>query len=461
MSMNKIATTQLDITAHYQDIKKLNVEFYNQDIGNSKLVFQIKRNNQPMLLSEINVDSQIILVTSDGSKKVDNLTFENEMKGIVSYTLPTDVLAHVGEVTGEIFINRKGSDDTVVVRTFKFSIKDALINTISGDTKLSYIRKFDDLESLIKQRVLSIQESIKNLEDYVTKVNDAKEDALQAIGVDKDNVQLIIENGKNEIEALLDNDTFLKVEDFKDYKKNIDDQFISFKDDLESKTSDKVKQSEFDALNLQKYKLTNDDATIKIVNLESNIDYLNEMKETGFFYTTNTPDLPSDVSSAGFLTVYARTGKSPVKHVFQPYSQNKIVVRHYYNGWSEWEKVSQAHSDTGWIHFNLLNGANSNTEYKDKNGYSCSYRTITNGGVPKYYLRLNGNNVTDGQTIAKIPSSMVKYAQTFPVRTPTNKPIAFVTIHTDGSVVLFINKSTSANDWGSSDYIYTELSWVD
>ncbi|PTI79191.1 hypothetical protein BU098_14300, partial [Staphylococcus xylosus] len=304
MAMNKIATTRLDITAHYQDIKKLDVEFYNQDIGTSKLVFQIKRNNQPMLLSEINVDSQIILVTSDGSKKVDNLTFENEMKGIVSYTLPTDVLAHVGEVTGEIFINRKGSDDTVVVRTFKFSIKDALINTISGDTKLSYIRKFDDLESLIKQRVLSIQESIKNLEDYVTKVNDAKEDALQAIGVDKDNVQLIIENGKNEIEALLDNDTFLKVEDFKDYKKNIDDQFISFKDDLESKTSDKVKQSEFDALNLQKHKLTNDDATIKIVNLESNIDNLNEMKETGFFYTTNTPDLPSDVSSAGFLTVY-------------------------------------------------------------------------------------------------------------------------------------------------------------
>ncbi|WP_436958407.1 BppU family phage baseplate upper protein [Staphylococcus succinus] len=245
MAMDKIAQTKLDVTAYYRDLKKLNVEFYNQDINTSILKFQITRDNKPMLLSDINVNSQIILVTSDGSKKVDNLTFEDEMNGILSYTLPNDVLAHVGEVTGEIFINRKGSDDTIVVRTFKFSIKDALVNTISADTKLSYIRKFDDLEALIKERVIEIQKSIEGLEDYVTKVTNARDDALQAIGVSKDEVELIIENGKSEIQGLLTNETFLRVTDFDQYKTNIDNQMTGFKDSLEEKTKGKVDEEYF------------------------------------------------------------------------------------------------------------------------------------------------------------------------------------------------------------------------
>lgn len=245
MAMDKIANTQLDVTAYYRDLKQLNVEFYNQDINTSVLKFQITRNNKPMLLSDINVNSQIILVTSDGSKKVDNLTFEDEMNGVLSYTLPNDVLAHVGEVTGEIYINRKGSDDTIVVRTFKFSIKDALVNTISADTKLSYIRKFDDLEALIKERVIEIQKSIEGLEDYVTKVTNARDDALQAIGVSKDEVELIIENGKSEIQGLLTNETFLRVTDFEQYKTNIDSQMTDFKDSLEEKTKGKVNEEDF------------------------------------------------------------------------------------------------------------------------------------------------------------------------------------------------------------------------
>ncbi|RIN43264.1 phage baseplate upper protein [Staphylococcus succinus] len=245
MAMDKIAQTKLDVTAYYRDLKQLNVEFYNQDINTSILKFQITRNNKPMLLSDINVNSQIILVTSDGSKKVDNLTFEDEMNGVLSYTLPNDVLVHVGDVTGEIFINRKGSDDTIVVRTFKFSIKDALVNTISADTKLSYIRKFDDLEALIKERAIEIQKSIEGLEDYVTKVTNARDDALQAIGVSKDEVELIIENGKSEIQGLLTNETFLRVTDFEQYKTNIDSQMTDFKDSLEEKTKDKVNEEDF------------------------------------------------------------------------------------------------------------------------------------------------------------------------------------------------------------------------
>ncbi|MDT0694769.1 BppU family phage baseplate upper protein [Mammaliicoccus sciuri] len=244
MPMNKIAKTSLDINAYYKDIKKLNVEFYNQDIGTAKIQFQITRDNAPMLLSEINTDSYIVLVTSNESRKVDNLVFEDELNGIVSYTLPNDVLTHVGKVLGEVYITRKGVEDTVVVRTFEFSIKDALINTISGDTKLSYIRKFEDLLTLVKNRATQMEEALANLDDYVSKVNEASENALNSIGVKKDETIIAIENEKNEIIELLTNDALLKVNDFETYKQNINNQMSAFNDTLEEKTKDKATEQD-------------------------------------------------------------------------------------------------------------------------------------------------------------------------------------------------------------------------
>lgn len=244
MPMNKIAKTPLDINAYYKEIKKLNVEFYNQDIGTAKIQFQITRDNAPMLLSEINTESYIVIATSNGLRKVDNLVFEDELNGIVSYTLPNDVLTHVGKTLGEVFITRKGSEDTVVVRTFEFNIKDALINTISSDTKLSYIRKFDDLLTLIENRATQMEESLANLDDYISRVKEASDNALNSIGIKKDEAIVAIENEKNEIIALLTDDALLKVSDFETYKQNIETQMANFNDTVEEKTKNKITYDE-------------------------------------------------------------------------------------------------------------------------------------------------------------------------------------------------------------------------
>lgn len=244
MPMNKIAKTSLDINSYYKDIKKLNVEFYNQDTGTAKFEFQITRNDAPMPLSEINVDSYIAIVTSNGEKKIDNLVFEDELNGIVSYTLPDDVLTHVGKTLGEVYISQKGTGDTVVVRTFEFSIKDAVINTISGDTKLSYIRRFDDLLKVVNYRVVAMEEALANLEDYVTKVNNATSDGIARIGVKENQVLLAIQNEKNEIIELITNNAYLKVSDFETYKQNIDEQMSTFNNTVEEKTKNKITHDE-------------------------------------------------------------------------------------------------------------------------------------------------------------------------------------------------------------------------
>lgn len=244
MPMNKVAKTELDVNAYYKSIKKMNVEFYNQDTGTAKFEFQITRNNAPMPLSEINVDSYIAIVTSNGEKKIDNLVFEDELNGIVSYTLPDDVLTHVGKTLAEVYISQKGTGDTVVVRTFEFSIKDAVINTISGDTKLSYIRRFDDLLKVVNFRVVAMEEALANLEDYVTKVNNATSDGIARIGVKENRVLLAIQSEKNEIIELITNNAYIKVSDFETYKQNIEAQMTTFNDTVEEKTKNKITYDE-------------------------------------------------------------------------------------------------------------------------------------------------------------------------------------------------------------------------
>lgn len=256
MPMDKVVKTELDINAYYKSIKKMNVEFYNQDIGTSKFEFQITRNNAPMPLSEINVESYIAIVTSNGEKKIDNLVFEDELNGIVSYTLPDDVLYHVGKTLGEVYISQKGTGDTVVVRTYEFNIKDAVINTISSDTKLSYIRKFDDLLKVVNYRVTAMEEALANLEDYVTKVNNATNDGIARIGVKENQVLLAIQNEKNEIIELITNNALLKVSDFDVYKQNIENQMTTFNNTVEEKTKNKITHEEVDnSINVLKNEL--------------------------------------------------------------------------------------------------------------------------------------------------------------------------------------------------------------
>lgn len=95
-----------------------------------------------------------------------------------------------------------------------------------------------------------------------------------------------------------------------------------------------------DSTNWQKARLTQDDGTIALTNLNSSFDELNKFTTSGFYYVANMPGLPNGITTAGFLNVYSRTGKNPIKQTYIPHNQSKVFVRHYYNTWSAWEDIS-------------------------------------------------------------------------------------------------------------------------
>lgn len=180
MPFNKEDNMVLKAEARYNPLFDSGIVFYNLDTNN-RLGFQMTRKGVIVPLSEVNVQSYLSLIAEDGSNIVDNLVFENELQGVLSYRIPAEFLKHVGNVHAEVHLTTNGKDDTVVMGEFDFEIKDASINKIPADLKIGYIRMFDDLKKTIEQKVADIEEAIADGEDYVTAIQNASADAKQTI----------------------------------------------------------------------------------------------------------------------------------------------------------------------------------------------------------------------------------------------------------------------------------------
>ncbi|MGO2207375.1 MAG: BppU family phage baseplate upper protein [Staphylococcus xylosus] len=498
--IDKKALFKLKAEPYLKPISDLGVGFYNLDENTAILRFQLSNTKGPLLIHKNNLMAYAYFESSNGSvSDVIELEVEDSNKGLVTITLDKEFLqaSTSTKVKGQVYVgvnnvdNKSEYNEVAVFREFNFEVKDALINKISAFTKIEYIRMFDQLKTRIKQRVLDIEEAIANGDDYVTEMKSVlqkgTETLNQIVSDGKQAIQSYIAESEKDIDLTQTEavDEINKLS--KDTKESVDSKANKAVETIETTSSEATayvddKMSEFNQtvennnlittedldqniseLTWQKHKITSDDGTIKIVDLEYDIENLNEMIETGFFYTTNTPNLPTDVSSAGFLTVYARKGNTPIKHVYQPYSQNKIVVRHYYNEWSEWQKVSQTHSDTGWVPFKIINGGRTNTAYgygDTRNGYGCSYRTVTNGDVTTKYIRFNADTVVHKQVIAQLPSNFAKSPQVGFIRAPLVHNGTSVIVENDGSVKLYV---ANESEWEASDdkYIYGTISWIE
>ena len=493
--IDKKALFKFKSEPYLRPISDLGVGFYNLDENTAILRFQLSNERGPLLISENNLTAYAYFESSNGSvSDVIELEVEDSHKGIVTITLDSEFL-HAStstSVKGQVYIAVNNVDgkpeynEVAVFREFTFEVADALINKISSFTKVEYIRMFSQLKMKIEQQVRDIEEAIANGADYVAEMKSVLQqgiETLNAIVADgKIDIQAFINQAKTDLTKVKDdateditttaNNAKTSVQDTASTAVNsinlstteatehVDAKVTDFNEIVEANgllTPDKLTE-DLTALNWQKYKLTGDDGSKIQVSLSDSIDNLHNL-DPGQYYATGIPITVAS-STSGFVNVELSAEKT-VKHIiFRPYSSTQIWLKRFYNTWSEWERVDNTQTDTGWVPFQLINGAESNTEYDGKDGFKCAYRTVVNGTVTTNYIRLNGRNMTDSQTIAQLPSSMVKNAQTFPVRTPKNKPVVFITIYTDGSIALLVNKSTSTNEWGSTDYIYGEFSWT-
>ncbi|MBF0793816.1 BppU family phage baseplate upper protein [Mammaliicoccus lentus] len=496
--IDKKALFKLKSEPYLKPISDLGVGFYNLDESTAILRFQLSNTKGPLLIHENNLTAYAYFESSNGSvSDVIELEIEDSFNGIVTITLDKEFLqaSTSTKVKGQVYIGVNNVDgnpeynEVAVFREFTFEVADALINKISSFTKIEYIRMFDQLKMRIEQKVKDIEEAIANGADYVAEMKSVLQEGIETLNAivsdGKEDIQSFITQAKTDLTKVKDDATEDITTTANNAKTSVQDTASTAVNSINTKATETTehvdtKVTEFnqtvadngfltpqsfdeklDELDWQKYKVIEDDGLVNVTNLESNLDKINNMKSTGLYYIINTPGLPDGVSSAGWLTVYVRNGKQPIKHVYQPYSQDKVIVRHYYNEWSNWKEISTNQSDTGWIPYNTINGVEKDTMFKNdtENGFDCAYRIIKQGDITTRKLRVNARNLTNGVVFAELPSQFAKNYQKFVVATPRNRTTGIVDVMPTGE--LKFNYYYNTSDWVDTDYIYGEFTWHD
>ena len=493
--IDKKALFKFKSEPYLRPISDLGVGFYNLDENTAILRFQLSNEKGPLLVHENNLTAYAYFESSNGSvSDVIELEIEDSFNGIVTITLDKEFLqaSTSTKVKGQVYIGVNNVDgnpeynEVAVFKEFTFEVADALINKISSFTKIEYIRMFSQLKERIEKQVRDIEEAIANGADYVAEMKSILQQGIETLNaiVDdgKSDVQQYITQAKTDLTKVKDdateditttaNNAKTSLEDTADTSINsvtakateatehVDSKVTEFNQTVADNgfLSPEILDGELEALEWQKYKLTEDNGSFKCLDVGTDMLTL----KAGSYESSGFVNDPLD--DAGFyeVTVTESYNGRKVIHAVHSYSNRYFVKTIHTNGEDKgWKELTSNQTDTGWIPFNLINGSLSNTAYKSSgdDGFNCAYRTVVNGSVVNRYLRINATNLTPGQIIANLPSNFCKNAQTFPIRIPTKYAGGYLVIRPNGEIKFYINGDSSA--WISTDYAYGEITWTD
>ncbi|TJX90444.1 BppU family phage baseplate upper protein [Staphylococcus haemolyticus] len=498
MELEKVAKIDLEEEAYLKPISDRGIGFYNLDKNTAQFQFRVTKDNLPLLISTNNVKGYAFFKQSTAkngdrpsTSGVLDIEFLDPMTGLIGVTVPPWFLKSVtnSTVLGEIYLSlndykNEDKDDTVVLGTFQFEVKDSLVNQISSDIKVSYIRMFDDLRDELENKVEQLKKDIGSTQSLIDTIKQLSASATQAIQKSKDDSINSINTNKADALNNIEEQTTLSLAQIDSKKNDVQSGFeiakTAFQNSVDQNTQtfdakvtdvnnliDKkvndfqtngaLTKSDVDNLmgsyDWQKTALTQGNgATIPVYDLD--FDNPTQITKSGFYYLYKPVNGPVTLNGM-LIVIYANANY--MKFIYTPYTSNEVHIRTKSGDWLPWQSINDF-KDTGWINLPLVNGAYANTEYTDRNGYPCSYRIVTQNGVTTNHLRINASNLFSGQIFARLPQDMVKNAQSFSVRTPTGKPGCFLVINPTGDVLFY--KSSITGDWTEKDYIYAQVSWI-
>ncbi len=339
-NLNKQAIINLENTAYYQSRSDLNIAFSTADRDSAVFKFNVTKNNKPLLLSEQNVLGHIAFSHSDKSFVKTTLDFtEHDINGQFEVHVPNDLLKRPGTVTMQVYVSEKGNSNVIVAeRILTFKIEQSVISQISGETTLQYIIEFDELLEQVNQRMIAINDSMANAEDYVNLINQAKEQGLTDIEIARSSsiqeINTLVANKLQELETK-GNQYSTK---FDNDKAEMDSKKEEF--DLAVQGSGLVTTSQSN--NWQKFALTDTTGAYTRVDLANSLDKLYSLNN-GVYYVVNTPGLPTSVThKTGFISVMSRNDKTLKRLNFMPFNSAQLFSMTFFeNDWSNWVNITE------------------------------------------------------------------------------------------------------------------------
>ncbi|MDK7115686.1 BppU family phage baseplate upper protein [Staphylococcus pettenkoferi] len=477
MELNKIAKYQAKNEPYLKPISDLGIGFYNLDENTATLQFQIYNDNGPLLISNENVEVHGYFESSNGSvSTVDKLNVVDGMNGIAQITLDKDFLqaSTSTQVTGQIYVaannvtDNPNNNQTAVLGEFTFQVADALINKVSSFTKVEYIRMFDQLREEIKQRTKEMEDDIGDIKTLVDEVENAVADGKADITKIKNDSISELEDIANTTNASVQqqaNQAILDIQSIVDeYSTKLNDETqekINEVNEASDKVLESIKQNNVvtteETENWQKYKLTEDDGTIKYYS-KGTIEDVTQLP-AGLYETVSDDDatdqgIPLDNSYVQIKVWEAGRGRKEIE-LTSTFNSEKYFRLIHTDGTKDsgWQKIGNNQSDTGWLPLRLKNG------YKKSStpDFEPSYRVIDNGDFKQVYVRLGVENLANEKNVvATIPSEFVPN-KIYSLGVSTTYKTPPKVIISGGDIEFHPYNGDSYN---STDYIIYQDNWI-
>lgn len=167
--IRKNGPLDFDVNAYTSSSITTNINFWTQDRQTARLVFKLSKDGVPLPLAA--VTGKLVLVMTDGSRFIRDITIIDRVEGQAEYILSDKEIKHYGNVQAELNLYYT-NDQSMSVHQFSFNISKSLIDQDIVPITEYYVDEFEALRAKINELY---EESIQTIDDLRTKFKDLDE----------------------------------------------------------------------------------------------------------------------------------------------------------------------------------------------------------------------------------------------------------------------------------------------
>ncbi|WP_260984102.1 BppU family phage baseplate upper protein [Bacillus pumilus] len=299
--VSKNGRLDFDVNAYTSSSVSTSINFWTQDRQTARLIFKLTKDGVPLPLAA--VTGKLVLVMSDGSRFIRDITIVDRVNGQAEYILSDKEIKHYGNVKAELNLYY-ANDQSMSVHQFSFNISKSLI-----DQDIVPITEFyvDEFEALREKINALYEESFQTIDDLRDKFEDLEKIETKQGAQDK-------------VDA-----TLTKAKKYTDEHAN--------NSEIHVVKADKDKWN-----NGQLYRLTQNNGKPIYKGTSETTDY-NEITDTGFYliYNKGVNGPPSTNASFMIVISYASTLLQTIYDTAGRKSYYRIKKTD--STWTEWTRV--------------------------------------------------------------------------------------------------------------------------
>nr|WP_060596921.1 phage baseplate upper protein [Bacillus pumilus] len=164
--IRKNGPLDFDVNAYTSSSVSTSINFWTQDRQTARLIFKLTKDGVPLPL--VAVTGKLVLVMSDGSRFIRDITIIDRVEGQAEYILSDKEVKHYGIVQAELNLYYT-NDQSMSVHQFSFHISKSLIDQDIVPITEYYVDEFEALRAKINELY---EESIQTIDDLRAKFED-------------------------------------------------------------------------------------------------------------------------------------------------------------------------------------------------------------------------------------------------------------------------------------------------